>query len=157
MDEADLKVYRSLNRHRVKYVLIGGMAAILYGSPRLTKDTDILIEPKIENCRKLVHALRAADFGTIGLTTPERILNNEVNIFKDYVRLDVLTKVKGLCFEEAWKNREIKRIQGVRLSIVSLDDLIISKKAAARDIDLHDVKTLKQVVAIKRSISRNKK
>lgn len=156
MDEADLNVYRSLNKYRVRYVMIGGMAAILHGSPRLTKDTDILIEPTVENCQRLIRALKAANFGTIGLTSAKKILYNEVNIFKDYVRLDVLTKVKGLKFEEAWKHREIKRLEGVRVSIVSINDLIASKEAAARDIDLHDVKTLKKVIAITKTIARKK-
>ncbi|MFH1360724.1 MAG: nucleotidyltransferase [Candidatus Omnitrophota bacterium] len=154
MDERDLNVYRYLNKHRVRYVLIGGMAAILYGSPRLTKDTDVLIEPEIENCRKLIAALKAAHFVTASLTTAEKILKNEVNIFKDYVRLDILTEIKGLSFKKAWKNRKIKRIKGVRLSVISLSDLIISKQAVARSIDLEDVTTLKKIAHIKKTVIR---
>ncbi len=145
MEEADLNIYRSLNRHKVRYVLIGGMAAILYGSPRITKDTDILIEATIENCQKLLTALKAVNFDTANLTTAKKILKNEVNILKDYVRLDVLTKIKGVGFEEAWKRRAIKRIEGVRIPIISISDLILSKKAAARDIDMQDVKILKKI------------
>lgn len=157
MDEADLKVYRSLNRHKVKYVLIGGMAAILYGSPRLTRDTDILVESTLENCRKLTAALKAAGFGTASLTTAEKVLKNEINMFRDYIRLDVLTKAKGLSFQQAWANRVIKRIKGVRLPMIAFSDLIVSKKAAARDIDLYDVRTLKKIANLKRSSSRRRR
>ena len=149
MEEADLNVYRSLNKHKVKYILIGGMAAILYGSPRITKDTDILIEPTLDNCQRLWEALKAANFGTADLTTAKKILKNEINIFKDYVRLDVLIKSKGLRFEEAWKNRVIKRIKGVVLPTISLSDLILSKKAVGRGIDIEDIKILKKIKRLK--------
>ncbi len=157
MDEADLNVYRSLNKHKVKYLLIGGMAAIIYGSPRLTKDTDIFIEPTLENCQKLVSALQDVHFHTIGLTTAEKVLTNEISIFRDYTRLDVLTQVKGLIFKEAWKKRVVKRIGGVRISMVDVEDLIISKKSAGRDIDLHDVKTLESISRIADHSARKKK
>lgn len=149
MEKADLNIYRSLNRHKVRYVLIGGMAAILYGSPRITKDTDILIEATIENCQKLLTALKAVDFGTANLTTAKKILKNEANIFKDYVRLDVLTKIKGIGFEEVWKGKVVKRIKGVRIPIISIPDLILSKKAVGRDIDLEDVRILKKIKQLK--------
>ena len=51
MDKSHLELYKSLNRHKVKYLLVGGMAAVLYGSPRLTKDVDIFIEPVINERR----------------------------------------------------------------------------------------------------------
>lgn len=155
MDEADLNIYRCLNKHKVRYLLIGGMAAILYGSPRLTKDTDIFIESTLENCQRLIKALKEVHFGTAGLTTAQEILKNEVSIFKDYTRLDVLTKVKGIDFQEAWAKRVVKRIEGVRLSLVSLGDLIAAKKAAARTIDKEDVRTLEKVVKIKRNRAKS--
>lgn len=154
MDEADLNIYRSLNKHKVKYILIGGMAAIIYGSPRLTKDTDIFIEPTLENCKRLVAALQSVNFGTANLTSAEKVLKNEVSMFKDYRRLDVLTKVKGISFKEVWPRRVIRRLEGVRLFVISLPDLIVSKKAAAREIDKYDVKTLKKVIAIRKKYFR---
>ena len=73
MEGIDLNIYKSLNKHRVKYILIGGIACILYGSPRLTKDTDIFIEGTLKNSTRLWGALKAINFGTIHLTTPEKI------------------------------------------------------------------------------------
>ena len=157
MDDADLNIYRSLNKHKVRYLLIGGMATILYGSPRITKDTDIFIESTENNCQRLVEALQAVHFHTVNLTTAEKILKNEVNIFKDYVRLDVLTQVKGLAFKEAWEKRVVKRVRGIRVPMVDIEDLIISKKAAGRDIDLHDVKTLKTIIRITQNSHRKEK
>jgi len=78
MEEINIDVYRSLNRFRVKYILIGGLACILYGSPRITKDVDIFIDATLENCKRLLEALKAVNFGTAHLTNPKKILENEV-------------------------------------------------------------------------------
>lgn len=145
MEDADLNVYRSLNRNRVRYIVIGGIACILYGNPRVTKDIDILIEATFENSTKLLKALKAVNFGTADLTTAKKIIENEVTMFKDYIYLDVLTKIKGITFERAWARRVIKKIQGVRIPLLHIDDLILSKKAVGRDIDLIDVRILKKI------------
>jgi len=145
MEEAHLNLYRSLNKNRVKYLLIGGMAAVLYGSPRLTKDIDILIEPTLENASRLLKALKEIGFVTVELTNADKMVKNEITIFKDYIRLDVLTKIKGIDFLRAWNNKVIKRIEGTKLYLLNLDDLIVSKKSVARELDLEDVVILKKI------------
>lgn len=150
MEDIDLNIYKSLNKHRIKYIVIGGIACILYGSPRLTKDTDIFIEGTLKNSTRLWEALKAVNFGTIHLTTPQKIVKNEVTMFKDYVHLDVLTRIKGITFKKAWSRRVIKKIQGVRIPLIHIDDLILSKEGAARDIDLGDVKILKKIKRYRR-------
>ena len=67
-------VFLSFQRHRVKYVVIGGIASILHGVPRATFDLDVLIEASPENARHLLDALLDAGLGTASLTTPEDIL-----------------------------------------------------------------------------------
>lgn len=149
MEPNPLAVYKSFNSRRVKYVLIGGLAAVLYGSPRLTKDIDLFIEPTLGNAAKALAALKAIRFGTARLTTPEKILAHEVTILEDYFRVDLLTAVKGLSFSRAWRHRKIKRIEGIRIPVVSVEDLIRSKKAAGRSVDLEDVKVLQHIVSSK--------
>lgn len=153
MDPRHLAVYKSFNSHRVRYVLIGGLASVLYGSPRLTKDVDLFIEPTLDNAIRVLKALDSAHFGTASLTTPERLLAHEVSIFQDYFRLDLLTSVKGVSFPDAWRRRVVKRIDGVPVPVLSVKDLIVSKKAAGRSIDLEDVKTLWRIQARKRRTS----
>lgn len=145
MEEAHLNLYRSLNKNKVKYLIIGGMAAIIYGSPRLTKDLDIFIESTIDNAQKLLIALKEIGFATAELTTAIKIMENEVTIFKDYIRLDVLTKVKGIEFSKVWPKRLSRRIDGVKVYLINIDDLILSKKSVARQIDLEDVKALRKI------------
>ena len=105
-----LKLYKSLNRNKVKYLIIGGIACIIYGVPRTTLDIDIFIEPSLENAKRLLKALKEIGFGTAHVTTPRKIIKNEINVFEDYLRIDIITKPKGLAFDKAWKNRNIKKI-----------------------------------------------
>lgn len=143
-----LRLYKSLDRHRVKYLIIGGVAAIVYGVPRPTLDIDIFIEPTFRNAEKLLKALKDAGFGTASLTSPQQVIDNELTVFEDYIRLDVFTKVKGIRFEKAWKRRVIKKINSVPVKFASLEDIISSKKASKRNIDKEDLKLLKQLLPV---------
>ena len=137
-------VFSSLERHNVKYVVIGGIAAVLYGVPRATFDLDILIEATPDNARSLLDALTEAGLGTAGLTSVEAILGHEITIFEDLVRIDVQTSTPGLDFAQAWNNHVRMDYQGQAFRIVSRADLIAAKRAAGRDIDLQDVALLEQ-------------
>ncbi|MCK4782907.1 MAG: nucleotidyltransferase [Desulfobacteraceae bacterium] len=141
-----LRLYKSLNGRRVKYIIIGGVAAIVYGVPRSTLDVDIFIEPSLKNAEKLLKALKGAGFGTASLTSPQKVIGNELTVFEDYIRLDVFTKVKGMQFEKAWKHRVIKKIKAIPIKFASLKDIISSKKASKRHIDKEDLKLLKQLI-----------
>ena len=99
-------VFSSLQHHNVRYVVIGGIAAVLHGVPRATFDLDILIDTNPDNARKLLDALLEANLGTAAMTTPEELLSQEITIFKDRVRIDVQTSTPGLKFEEGWQRRE---------------------------------------------------
>ncbi len=136
------KVFASFQNHEVRYVVIGGIASILYGVPRATFDLDILIEASQENARRLLNALSEAGLGTAALTTPEDILVNEITIFKDRVRIDVQTSTPGLSFQMAWKRRITMEYQGQKFYIVSREDLISSKRASGRKVDIEDVRLL---------------
>jgi len=135
-------VFKSFQQHEVKYLVIGGIAVVLYGIPRATFDLDILIESTPENARRLLDALLDAGMGTATLTSVDEILSNEITIFKDRVRIDVQISPPGLCFQDAWRRRKIMEYQGQSFYVVSLEDLISSKKAAGRDVDLEDVRLL---------------
>ena len=135
-------VFSSLQRHKVRYVVIGGIAAVLHGVPRATFDLDILIDTNTDNARKLLDALLEAKLGTAAMTTPEELLSQEITIFKDRVRIDVQTSTPGLKFEEAWEHRETMDYQNQKFYVASKEDLIASKKASGRPVDLEDVRLL---------------
>jgi hypothetical protein len=137
-------VFASFESHGVEYVVIGGIAAVLHGVPRATFDLDVLIEASLENSRRIVEALRAAGFGTATMITPEELLANEITIFQDRVRLDVQTSTPGLNFAEARSRRVSMEFQGQTFYVLSREDLIASKRAAGRQIDLEDVRALEE-------------
>lgn len=135
-------VFASLHRYQVKYVVIGGIAAVLRGVPRATFDLDILIEATPDNAQRLLNALLDAQLGAAALITAEELLAQEITIFNDRVRIDVQTLTPGLTFAEAWRNRQEMDYQGRPFHVVSKDDLIALKRAAGRRVDLEDVRML---------------
>jgi hypothetical protein len=135
-------VFASFQRHEVRYIVIGGIASVLYGVPRATFDLDILIDATPENTQHLLDALLDAGMGTADLTNVNEILSNEITIFKDRVRIDVQTSTPGLTFQDAWAHRNTLKYQGQSFYVASRQDLISSKKAAGRVVDLDDVRLL---------------
>ncbi len=135
-------VFASFQRYEVKYLVIGGIAAVLYGVPRATFDLDILIEPNGDNSQRLLDALANAKLGTASMTTAEEILATEITVFKDRIRLDVQTSTPGLVFAGAWERRVTMSYRGQQFYVVARDDLIASKRAAGRTVDLEDVRIL---------------
>ena len=135
-------VFGSLSRHEVRYVVIGGIAAVLHGVPRATFDLDILIDPTPDNTKRLLAALAAAGLGTAALTSTEEVLSNEITVFKDRLRIDVQTATPGLSFADAWDRRVEMQYQGQAFFVASRADLIASKRASGRAVDLDDIRQL---------------
>jgi hypothetical protein len=135
-------VFASFQQYKVRYLVIGGIASVLYGVPRATFDLDILIDAKPDNSRRLLNAFLNAGIGTASLTTPDDLLSHEITIFRDRVRIDVQTRTPGLIFAESWKRREKMEYHGQVFWVISKADLIASKLAAGRDIDLEDIRLL---------------
>jgi hypothetical protein len=135
-------VFASFHRHDVRYVVIGGIASILHGVPRATFDLDILILADRQNAQRLLDALMDAGLGTAAMISVEDLLKNEITIFKDRVRIDVQTSTPGLAFDKAWRDRETMRYHGQEFFVASKTDLIASKRAAGRPVDMEDVRLL---------------
>ncbi len=135
-------VFKSFQKNDVKYVIIGGIASILYGVPRATFDLDILIEPTPKNAQNFLNALLDSGFGTASLTNEKDLLSHEITIFKDKIRIDVQTSTPGINFDNAWKKKVKLEYSGQEFFVVCKDDLIASKRASGRKIDLEDVRLL---------------
>jgi len=135
-------VFESFQKHEVKYLVIGGIASTLYGVPRATFDLDILIEPTPDNAQRLLVSLLEAGLGTASLTNVKELLSHEITVFKDWLRIDVQTFTPGLNFREAWEQRETMNFQGQIFYVASKKDLISSKRASGREVDLEDIRLL---------------
>jgi len=147
-------VFASFASHDVRYVVIGGIAAILHGVPRSTFDLDILIEATPENAKRLLAALTEAGLHTADLTSPEEILANIITVFQDRVRIDVQTSTPGITFEQAWQRRQRMEYEGQPFYVLTRDDLIATKLAAGRKVDLEDVRLLRSMTVEPRKESR---
>jgi hypothetical protein len=137
-----LEVFRRFQERDVKYVVIGGIAAVMHGVPRATFDLDILIEATPDNAHRLLDALGAAGLGTAALTTVEALLAHEVTIFKDRVRIDVQTSTPGIDFESVWTRKLTVKFRGQDVHVLCREDLISSKRASGRPVDMDDVRSL---------------
>ena len=133
------------NAAEVRYLVVGAHAVIFYSVPRYTKDLDIWIEPTRENAERAYRALAAfgaplANISMADLCTPETILQIGV----EPNRIDILTDVEGLRFEDAWRHRQQTTYGGEPVGLLSLSDLIAAKKAAGRPQDLLDLEWLEK-------------
>jgi tRNA nucleotidyltransferase/poly(A) polymerase len=137
-----LDVFASFRQHKVRYLIIGGIAAVLHGVPRATFDLDILIEASPDNTQRLLDALIEAHFATATLITANELLAHEITIFRDRVRIDAQTSTPGIKFEDAWPKKVAMTYQGQEFYVAAKEDLIASKRAAGRDKDLEDVRML---------------
>jgi hypothetical protein len=135
-------VFASFQKHDVKYLVIGGIASILYGVPRVTFDLDLFIEATPANAQNFLTALVEAEMRTATLTTAEELLSNEITVFKDRVRIDVQTSTPSFIFQDVWKRRETMVYQEQEFYVISKNDLIAAKRASGREIDLSDVRLL---------------
>ena len=139
MDTEDL--LRSLNAHRVEFVIIGATAFPIHGYARATLDIDIFIRPEPQNAAQLLEALR--DFGyDVSDITLEDLLSKKVLIRQYLVETDIHPFVSGVTFDLVWKNRVSGTYGNERVFYASLDDLITMKQAVGRPKDLEDLKIL---------------
>jgi len=114
----------------------------MHGVPRATFDLDILIEATQENAQHLLDALAAVNFGTATMISAKELVAHEITVFQDRVRIDVQTSTPGIDFKSAWKRLETMHYQEQSFFVVSRQDLIASKRAAGRTVDLEDVRLL---------------
>ena len=142
----DLKEFIAcLNQHQVRYLVVGGYAVIYHGYNRTTGDLDVWVEPTNANYQVFVKAMGA--FGLPAEAIPvDKFLNTDSYDVFSFGRppqaLEILTKVKGLDFDEAFEGSVLGDFEDYRARIISLPDLIKAKKAAGRFRDLDDLSKL---------------
>lgn len=132
-----------LNSHHVDYLLIGGYAVSFYGYVRPTSDLDIWIDSDKENIRRTVLALEKFGFPLDELSKdifadPDRI----VRMGMAPIRIEIMSRISGVDFRDCYKNRKEVEIDGTPITLLSLDDLRVNKKASGRLKDLADLEQL---------------
>jgi len=134
---------RSLRSNGVEYLLVGGYAVGLYGYPRATADIDVWVRRTPENARRVVAAIRAFGFDVPALS-PDLVMKPDqvVRMGLPPLRIEVLTSVSGVEFDECWPSREEMLLDGEPVLLPSLADLRRNKAASGRPKDLEDLRHL---------------
>lgn len=139
--QADFKeLLELLNAHSVEYLIVGGYALALHGAPRYTGDLDVYVKPDPENASRIMEALQEFGFGSVGLKQedfhdPEQI----VQLGVPPVRIDMITSISGVTWEEAVSGSVAVFYGGVPIKMIGRREFIINKKAVGRSQDLADV------------------
>lgn len=131
------------NAEKVKYLIVGGFALAHYGRPRYTKDLDIWVDRQNDNARRVFRAL--ARFGAPLDKLTERDFEEPDTIFQvgiEPLRIDILTDISGVRFEDAWGRRENSTYGDVAVYLIAKSDYLANKRASGRPSDLRDVETL---------------
>ena len=136
----------AFNAYDVEYLIVGAHALAAHGHVRATKDLDLWVRPDKSNAQKVLQAL--SDFGApLSEVTPDDFSRKDsmFQIGMPPLRIDVITDVDGVEFEEAWPDRLETSFGGVPAFVISRHHLITNKKTAARLQDLADVQQLEAV------------
>ena len=135
---------KSLKEHKVQFVIIGATAFPVHGYSRATLDIDIFVRPQLPNAKRTLSALK--DFGyDVSDIAVDEVLTKKILIRQYLVETDIHPFVKGVSFEEVWKNKVKAKFGDTFVWFASLDDLIKMKKAAGRPKDLEDLKYLQRL------------
>lgn len=130
-----------LNEERVDYLVGGGYAVTWHGYPRYTGDIDIWIHATAENAARMIRVLERFGAGDAGITT-EDFLDDRFEVLKmgrEPIRIDMMTRMKGLEFSSAFTNKVIHDSDGIPVFILCLSDLRKAKRAANRPKDKDDL------------------
>jgi len=132
-----------LEKHGIKFLLIGGYAVGFHGFPRYTGDPDVFVAISEKNAEGLVKVFAEFGFSDIGLSARD-FLDPEiiVEIGREPLKIQVLTGIDGVAFDACYDRRVEFEDVGLRIPFISLDDLIANKGASPRPKDKIDLEEL---------------
>ncbi|HOD48911.1 MAG TPA: nucleotidyltransferase [Candidatus Hydrogenedentes bacterium] len=140
----DLRAFiELLNSHGVDYVVVGAHAMAYHGCPRYTGDIDLFLRVSDENAQRMERVICAFGFKDTGLSA--RDFSEEHQIIQlgfPPNRIDLLTTLTGVPFDDAWSGAVSARLEGLPVRILSREHLIVNKKALGRAKDLADLEWL---------------
>lgn len=164
-------VFRQLNKKKVRYVVVGGVAVNLYGVPRVTADLDLLMDLDRSNLLKLVNALEELGYRPRApvvareLADPEKreMWQKEKNMMVfsfyhprlPYQQVDIFLD-NPMDFEKAEAEKRTVTAKGIKIPLLSINHLIRMKKSVGRKQDLADAEALQKVKRLLREKKREK-
>ena len=134
-----------LNSNGVEYLVVGAFAVAYHGYSRYTADLDLLLRSTAENAERVVRTLSEFGFGSLGiqavdLQSPGKVVQLGVKPN----RIDLLTSISGVPFEDAWRSRQEGELDGIATCFIGRDALIANKESTGRAKDLGDAEELRK-------------
>jgi len=136
---------KCFNDYQVNYILVGGYSVILNGYSRTTGDIDIWVEKTSENYQKIETAFLHFGMRVFDMTEDVFLHHATWDVFTFGTApssIDIMTAVKGLDFEECYRNATYFEEDGLMIRTIFINDLIIAKKASGRAKDINDLENL---------------
>jgi len=134
-----------LNTAGVEFLVVGGHAVAFHGRPRLTEDLDLFVRPDLANGERIMRALQAFGFGSLGITAADfRADDRVIQLGRAPNRVDLLTKLYGVDFADAWSRRVAARLDDADVWMIPREDLIRNKRETGRTQDLADAEFLER-------------
>ena len=160
MDEELLKFWAILNKHDVKYIMVGGFAVNMQGFSRATSDADLWLKDHAENRKNLRKAFEELGYGDYpSLETLTFIPGWTQFYIAGGLVLDIMTEMKGLenqSFDECLRNARVADLDGIKVPFLHINDLIANKKAVFRPKDQIDLLELEKIKKIQDEADRQK-
>ncbi|MEY4903972.1 MAG: hypothetical protein RLZZ292_1787 [Bacteroidota bacterium] len=147
--EEHQQVIRSLIKHDVRFLLIGGYAVMFHGYRRSTGDMDLWLEPTNENKKQFLLVLQ-----DLGIEDEDIEVLKEIDFSKHQVfsfgeepqKIDFITYINQVAFEEAYANKTVADFENLLLPVLNLRELILSKMNTGRKKDESDVEELQRLL-----------
>lgn len=143
MNQDFVDLLRAFTGHDVRFLIVGVYALGVHGRPRATGDLDVWIDATPENAERVMRALAA--FGAPLTEVTEDDFGRPGVVFQMGLpprRIDILTKVSGLTFAEAWPGRTRAQFGSVSADVMGREAFVKNKRAAGRAKDLGDLEAL---------------
>jgi len=139
--ERDLREFIALlNARDVRYVIVGAFALAHHGHPRYTGDIDFFVEPSPQNAERISQVLDEFGFANIGVDKEDFTAADQVvQLGVDPHRMDIMTSISGVTFEEVWATCEYGDLDGLNVPFISKELLKRNKAAVGRKQDLADL------------------
>ena len=132
-----------LNSNEVQYLLVGGWAVGLYGNPRATKDIDFLVAVNNENLEKLQKALLAFNSPPINIEDFKE-KGYVIRIGSSPIQIDIINEADGIDINDCYTRKETIFVEGIKINVISREDLIKNKIASGRNMDISDAENLEK-------------
>jgi predicted nucleotidyltransferase len=133
-----------LIKNKAEYLIVGGYAVGFYGHPRYTGDLDIWLNPTRQNADLILKSINEFGFSSFKLTQEDFTKpGNVVQLGYPPLRIDLLTEIDGVSFEECFENRKEVMIENLKVNFIGYNDLLKNKKETGRPRDIDDIDNLR--------------